>query len=395
MSSEGGPLAGGEVQIVGLCKRFGDVEAVAGIDLDVPSGEFFSILGPSGCGKTTTLRLVAGFEQPTSGSIYLDGVDVADKPPHKRNVNTVFQSYALFPFLSVADNVAFGLRYQRLTKAESTRRTGAALELVQLLGYEKRRPGQLSGGQQQRVALARALVLNPAVLLLDEPLGALDAKLRRTLQIELKALQETVGITFLYVTHDQEEALTMSDRLAVMESGKVAQVGTPVEVYEQPVDAYVADFLGVSNLMDANAGGPGPGDGCRITLGTFHLMAEQGSTDCVGPVKVAVRPERIGIEPYDASGPNRVPGMVERLVFLGSSTQVIIRLAHGQTVQVLLQNRGGPPPYEQGTAVQVHLPPDGLRVLRSSVLAPVEDPPLNEAETPSVQPVGLSVHHSD
>ena len=223
-------MAGGEVQIVGLCKRYGDVEAVAGIDLDVPSGEFFSILGPSGCGKTTTLRLVAGFEQPTSGSICLDGVDVADKPPHKRNVNTVFQSYALFPFLSVADNVAFGLRYQRLTKAEKARRTGAALELVQLLGYEKRRPGQLSGGQQQRQWLpALALVLNPAVLLLDEPLGALDAKLRRTLQIELKALQETVGITFLYVTHDQEEALTMSDRLAVMESGKVAQVGTPVE----------------------------------------------------------------------------------------------------------------------------------------------------------------------
>ena len=230
-------------------------------------GEFFSILGPSGCGKTTTLRLVAGFEQPTSGSIYLDGVDVADKPPHKRNVNTVFQSYALFPFLTVADNVAFGLRYQRLTKAESARRVGAALELVQLLGYEKRRPGQLSGGQQQRVALARALVLNPAVLLLDEPLGALDAKLRRTLQIELKALQETVGITFLYVTHDQEEALTMSDRLAVMESGKVAQVGTPVEVYEEPADAYVADFLGVSNLMDAHADGPGAGGACRITLG--------------------------------------------------------------------------------------------------------------------------------
>ena len=220
-------MAGGEVQLVSLTKRFDDVEAVAGIDLHIPPGEFFSILGPSGCGKTTTLRLVAGFEQPTSGSIYLDGTDVANTPPHKRNVNTVFQSYALFPFLSVADNVAFGLRYQKLDKAESARRVGAALELVQLIGYEKRRPGQLSGGQQQRVALARALVLNPSVLLLDEPLGALDAKLRRTLQVELKALQETVGITFLYVTHDQEEALTMSDRLAVMEAGKVAQVGTP------------------------------------------------------------------------------------------------------------------------------------------------------------------------
>jgi len=388
-------MAGGEVQLVALTKRFDDVEAVAGIDLHIPSGEFFSILGPSGCGKTTTLRLVAGFEQPTSGSILLDGVDVANKPPHKRNVNTVFQSYALFPFLSVADNVAFGLRYRGLSKAESTRRVGAALELVQLLGYEKRRPGQLSGGQQQRVALARALVLNPSVLLLDEPLGALDAKLRRTLQVELKALQETVGITFLYVTHDQEEALTMSDRLAVMESGKVAQVGRPVEVYEEPADAYVADFLGVSNLMDANAGGADAGGLCRIRLGDFDLAAERGSTDCVGAVKLAIRPERVGIEPYESTGPNRLPAMVERLIFLGSFTQVIVRLAHGERVRALLQNQGGPPAYHQGTAVQVHLPADALRVLRSVPLAEEENPPLAMTEVPPVQPVGRAVHHSD
>ncbi len=292
-------------------------------------------------------------------------------------MNTVFQSYALFPFLSVADNVAFGLRYQKLGKAESARRVGAALELVQLLGYEKRRPGQLSGGQQQRVALARALVLNPSVLLLDEPLGALDAKLRRTLQVELKALQETVGITFLYVTHDQEEALTMSDRLAVMEAGKVAQVGTPVEVYEEPADAYVADFLGVSNLMDANAGGPDADGACRIRLGEFDLAAERGSTECTGAVKLAIRPERVHIEPYEATGPNRVPAMVERLVFLGSSTQVIVRLAHGERIQALIQNQGGPPAYQQGTAVQAHLPADGLRVLRSVPLPDVEDPPLS------------------
>jgi spermidine/putrescine transport system ATP-binding protein len=380
-------MAGGEVQIVSLTKRFGDVEAVAGIDLHIPPGEFFSILGPSGCGKTTTLRLVAGFEQPTSGSIFLDGVDVADRPPHKRNVNTVFQSYALFPFLSVADNVAFGLRYQKLPKAEAARRVGAALELVQLVGYEKRRPGQLSGGQQQRVALARALVLNPSVLLLDEPLGALDAKLRRTLQVELKALQETVGITFLYVTHDQEEALTMSDRLAVMEAGTVAQVGTPVEVYEEPADAYVADFLGVSNLMDANAGGRGPSGACRIRLGDFDLTAGQGMTDATGAVKVAIRPERVAIEAYEGAGPNRVPAMVERLVFLGSTTQIILRLAHGAPVQALIQNHGGPPAYQQGTAVQVHLPADALRVLRSTPLPGVEDPPLPVAEVPPVQPV--------
>ena len=380
-------MTGGEVQLVSLTKRFDDVEAVAGIDLHVPPGEFFSILGPSGCGKTTTLRLVAGFEQPTSGSIYLDGTDVANTPPHRRNVNTVFQSYALFPFLSVADNVAFGLRYKKLDKSESARRVGAALELVQLLGYEKRRPGQLSGGQQQRVALARALVLNPSVLLLDEPLGALDAKLRRTLQVELKALQETVGITFLYVTHDQEEALTMSDRLAVMEAGKVAQVGTPVDVYEEPADAYVADFLGVSNLMDARSDGPGPAGACRIHLGEFDLAAERGATDCTGAVKLAVRPERVRIEPYEATGANRVPAMVERLVFLGSSTQVILRLAHGQQVQALIQNQGGPPAYQQGTAVQAHLPADALRVLRSVPLPDVEDPPLAVTEVPPVQPV--------
>jgi spermidine/putrescine transport system ATP-binding protein len=365
---------GGEVQLVSLTKRFDDVEAVAGIDLHIARGEFFSILGPSGCGKTTTLRLVAGFEQPTSGSIFLDGEDVANKPAHKRKVNTVFQSYALFPFLTVAENVAFGLRYQKQTKAETAARVGTALELVRLIGYERRRPSQLSGGQQQRVALARALVLNPTVLLLDEPLGALDAKLRRALQVELKTLQEAVGITFLYVTHDQEEALTMSDRLAVMEAGKVAQVGSPVDVYEQPADAYVADFLGVSNLMEAHAEGPESGRGCRIRLGDFHLAAEQGMIDCTGPVKVAIRPERVQIEPYESTGPNRVPAMVERLVFLGSSTQLFLRLAHGDQVQALMQNQGGPPLYQQGTAVQAHLPADALRVLQARPTAADQAP---------------------
>jgi len=365
---------------------------VAGINLEIPSGEFFSILGPSGCGKTTTLRMVAGFEQPTSGSIFLDGVDVAARPPHKRNVNTVFQNYALFPFLTVAENVGFGLRYRKLGKAEQAERVGAALELVQLTGYERRRPGQLSGGQQQRVALARALVLRPSVLLLDEPLGALDAKLRRTLQVELKSLQESVGITFLYVTHDQEEALTMSDRLAVMEDGKVAQVGTPVEVYEQPASAYVADFLGVSNLMDGTARPASGATPCQIRLGDFELSAGQGATGCSGPIKVAIRPERVRIEPYEASGPNRVPGMVERLVFLGSSTQIIVRLATGGVLQALIQNQGGLPAFKQGTAVQVDLPADALRVLAIGDEPVVEDPPLPVHEVPPVQPVG-AVHH--
>src|ERR1700676_5197110 len=238
----------GDVELVALRKEFAGVVAVAGIDLHIAGGEFFSLLGPSGCGKTTTLRMIAGFEQPTSGSILIDGVDVARTPPHKRPVNTVFKSEALFPLMTVYDNVAFGLAYVRATKGEIEKRVRAALAMVRLTAYEKRRPAQLSGGQQQRVALARALVLNPAVLLLDEPLGALDAKLRKALQLELKSLQEQLGITFVYVTHDQEEALTMSDRLAVMADGRVEQIGTPDEVYEEPATSYVADFLGLSNL---------------------------------------------------------------------------------------------------------------------------------------------------
>ena len=356
-------MAGGAIELVGLCKRFGDTTAVAGIDLSISPGEFFSLLGPSGCGKTTTLRLVAGFEEPTSGQILLDGTDVAGLPAHRRNVNTVFQSYALFPFLSVEENVAFGLRYKRLGKAESTKRVGEAIELVRLSGLERRRPGQLSGGQQQRVALARALVLNPAVLLLDEPLGALDAKLRRALQVELKALQERVGITFLYVTHDQEEALTMSDRLAVMEGGRIAQVGTPRQVYEEPSDSYVADFLGVSNLMEGDSKGQDASGRCRVKVGDFELLAACGSTSATGAVKLAIRPERIEVGPFDVEGANRVPAMVERLVFLGSATQIIVRLATGASLQALQQNGGEELAWPQGTPVKVHLPAEALRVL--------------------------------
>jgi spermidine/putrescine transport system ATP-binding protein len=249
-------MSGGHIDIVDLTKRFGEVTAVDNVSLEIASGEFFSLLGPSGCGKTTTLRMIAGFEKPTAGRIVLDGVDMQFTPPYKRNVNTVFQSYALFPHLNVADNVAFGLRRQRVGKHELRRRVAEALDLVQLGGLARRKPSQLSGGQQQRVALARALVLGPAVLLLDEPLGALDARLRRRLQIELKALQKNVGITFVYVTHDQEEALTMSDRIAVMNGGRVEQVADPRAVYEAPRSEFVADFLGVSNLMERARPGP-------------------------------------------------------------------------------------------------------------------------------------------
>jgi spermidine/putrescine transport system ATP-binding protein len=358
-------MAGGEVQLVDLVKRFGDFTAVAGVNLDMPPGEFFSLLGPSGCGKTTTLRMIAGFEKPSEGQILLDGTDMAQTPPHKRNVNTVFQNYALFPHLTVEENVAFGLKYKNATKAETKDRVGKALELVALTDFGKRRPNQLSGGQQQRVALARALILNPEVLLLDEPLGALDAKLRKRLQIELKALQEEVGITFVYVTHDQEEALTMSDRIAVMSQGRVEQVGPPKEIYEEPATAYVADFLGVSNLMEATGSGMGDG-GCKVALGEFNLVAGQGDTSTAGPTKITIRPERVGLEPQGTTGPNRIPGMVERVVYVGSILQVIVNLAPGERIQSWIQNEGATLPWTSGTPVTVHLPSDALRVLPES-----------------------------
>jgi spermidine/putrescine transport system ATP-binding protein len=356
-------VAGGSIELSGLTKRFAEI-AVDNIDLTVASGEFFSLLGPSGCGKTTTLRLIAGFEQPTSGRILLDGVDVSNVPPHRRNVNTVFQSYALFPFLTVSDNVAFGLRHRKLTKGEMKQRVNEALDLVKMTSYARRRPGQLSGGQQQRVALARALVLNPAVLLLDEPLGALDAKLRRSLKVELKALQERVGITFLYVTHDQEEALTMSDRLAVMNAGRIVQIGSPRQVYEEPADTYVADFLGAANLMEIDvirAGPPG-----ELRLGDWALTAqrcEAGDAGFTGTAHAVIRPERVRIETHGSAGENRVPAMVERVVFLGSATQVMLRLAPGVPLQALVQNDGDEPDLKQGTPVHCYLPPDALRVL--------------------------------
>jgi spermidine/putrescine transport system ATP-binding protein len=368
-------MAGGEVVLVDLVKRFADVTAVAGINLSMPSGEFFSLLGPSGCGKTTTLRLIAGFERPDEGQILLDGVDMVQTPPHKRNVNTVFQNYALFPHLTVAENVAFGLRYKDVSKQEAKQKVADALELVRLQGLERRRPSQLSGGQQQRVALARALILNPAVLLLDEPLGALDAKLRKALQIELKLLQEEIGITFIYVTHDQEEALTMSDRLAVMSNGRVEQIGSPSDVYEEPTTAYVADFLGVSNLMDATCDGSDADGRGKVRLGEFELAAGRGDTDARGDVKIVIRPERVQLEETGTTGENRVPGMVERVVYVGSIMQVIVHLAPGQTLQAWVQNQGEGLPYGQGHPVSVHLPPDALRILvDTSVPAPAEIP---------------------
>jgi spermidine/putrescine transport system ATP-binding protein len=355
--------AGGRVQLQGLTKRYGAALAVRGIDLDIPPGEFFCLLGPSGCGKTTTLRMIAGFERPNSGRILLDGRDVSGTPPNKRNVNTVFQSYALFSHLTVAENVAFGLRFTRTSKEETRSRVSQALSLVQMEEFRDRKPHQLSGGQQQRVALARALILNPSVLLLDEPLGALDAKLRKTLQVELKALQEQVGVTFIYVTHDQEEALTMADRLAVMSEGRIEQVGTPREVYEEPASAYVADFLGVSNLLDAEAVGETPDGRCRLRAGELELLASRGHTSARGPVKVVVRPERVRVEVPGKTGENRLPGKIERVVYAGAISQLVVTLERGAPIQSMLANDGVDASFERGVPVSVYLPCEALRVL--------------------------------
>ena len=355
----------GEIRLEELTKRFHDVVAVDGIDIYMPPGEFFTMLGPSGCGKTTTLRMIAGFERPTSGRILLDDVDVAQVPPHKRNVNTVFQSYALFPHLDLAGNVCFGLKYQRCTKEERRQRVAEALELVQLTGFERRKPDQLSGGQQQRVALARALVLRPRVLLLDEPLGALDARLRKNLQVELKGLQAELGITFVFVTHDQEEALTMSDRVAVMNGGHVEQAGTPREVYEEPETEFVADFLGVSNLLSGEASGGAPGE-CALKVGERTLRAAQGETGARGEVKAMIRPERLAVEPHGATGDNRMPGLVERAVFLGNSFELHVRILGGDVLKVMVPNDGSSSSFVEGAAVTLHLPAEALRVLTPS-----------------------------
>jgi spermidine/putrescine transport system ATP-binding protein len=285
-------------------------------------------------------------------------------------VNTVFQSYALFPHLNVFDNVAFGLRRARVKKGQIRERVTRVLEAVQLGAYEKRKPVQLSGGQQQRVALARALVLEPSVLLLDEPLGALDAKLRKALQLELKSIQEKFGITFVYVTHDQEEALTMSDRIAVMSGGRVEQIATPERMYEEPETVFVADFLGVSNLMPVTAEGADRG-ACQVKHGDFALRATRGDIARHGETHVVIRPERVSIEPYEATGENRIPGMIDRVVYHGASEQLVVRLATGDVVQALFVRDGKQHEWTQGTPVQVHLPADALRVL----------PPSSAAET--------------
>jgi spermidine/putrescine transport system ATP-binding protein len=319
----------------------GVIVAVDHIDLEVQDGEFFSLLGPSGCGKTTTLRMIGGFEQPTSGLIELDGQDVTWLPPYKRNVNTVFQNYALFPHLSIFDNVAFGLRRRQVSESEVKSRVLEILALVELPGYERRKPSQISGGQAQRVALARALVNKPAVLLLDEPLGALDLKLRKQMQVELKRIQQEVGITFIYVTHDQEEAMTMSDRIAVMNRGKYEQLGDPETLYERPRTTFVAGFLGVSNLLAASReGSDSTYVTCRLADGAV-VRAPIAVIDGMPAFKVGVRPEKIRLHADATSAPdnhNRIGGRVIDASYLGASTSYIIESAAGQRLTVFEQN---------------------------------------------------------
>jgi len=329
------------VSLEGVTKRFGDFAAVDDLSLEIGSGEFFTLLGPSGCGKTTTLRMVAGFEEPSAGTIKIDGEDQAGKPAYKRPTNTVFQSYALFPHLTVGENVGFGLKRRGVAKAEIAGRVDAELERVGLPGEGNRRPSQLSGGQQQRVALARALVNLPKVLLLDEPLGALDLKLRKGLQVELKRIQREVGITFVYVTHDQEEALTMSDRIAVMNHGRVEQVARPEEVYARPATTFVAGFIGVSNLMPAvtEAGSAGS---TRVRLDAGVELNVAGNGFAPGErCHAVVRPEKLHIR--SAGGSTRdgwpsVEGTVESSVYLGSATQIVVRMVGDVPMTILVPN---------------------------------------------------------
>jgi spermidine/putrescine transport system ATP-binding protein len=328
------------VRLVDVVKKFGDTAAVDHIDLEVRDGEFFSLLGPSGCVKTTTLRMIGGFEQPTSGLIELQGQDVTWLPPFKRNVNTVFQNYALFPHLTIYENVAFGLRRKGVKGGQIKSRVTEMLELVELPGYETRKPTQISGGQAQRVALARALINRPAVLLLDEPLGALDLKLRKQMQVELKRIQQEVGITFIYVTHDQEEAMTMSDRIAVMNKGRYEQLGDPESLYERPTTRFVASFLGVSNLLAATiTGRDGEYASARLEP-DIPIRVPTALVEGLSAVSIGVRPEKIRLtEPATAApaGHNRLTGVVRDASYLGVSTQYQVEARSG-TLTVYEQN---------------------------------------------------------
>ncbi len=354
VSTSGG---GADLHIVDVTKRFGSFKAVDDLTLTIPAGSFFALLGPSGCGKTTTLRMVAGLEEPSAGRIVIGNEDVTHKKPYKRPVNTVFQSYALFPHLDIFENVAFGLR--RSGSKDVRNEVEAMLELVELSTYARRKPTQLSGGQQQRVAVARALINKPEVLLLDEPLGALDLKLRRQMQIELKRIQTDVGITFVHVTHDQEEAMTMADTIAVMNAGQVEQMGAPMELYENPVTTFVANFLGQSNLIKGELTGKTGGDasllvqGQRMAMPTARVHSERDE------VWVGVRPEKMQISRAGTAveGENSMAGVVTDASYIGVSTQYLVKLPWGQEVSIFSQNLSTEGPLGAGEDVVLHWNP--------------------------------------
>jgi spermidine/putrescine transport system ATP-binding protein len=349
-----------DIHLENVTKRFAEVTAVDDLTLSIPRGAFYALLGPSGCGKTTTLRMVGGFEDPTEGTVYLGGQDVTQLPPYKRDVNTVFQSYALFPHLSVEKNVSFGLERRRTSKDEVRSRVAEALEMVQLAGYGRRKPAQLSGGQQQRVALARALVNRPRALLLDEPLGALDLRLRKQLQIELKRIQQEVGITFVHVTHDQEEAMSMADTIAVMSEGRIEQAGSAADLYERPRTEFVASFLGVSNLVDARLRASQNGHAAVETHdgATLHVPSDRIGPHGTDAVRIGVRPEKVTLSPAGAdvaTGANVLRGTVVVASFLGVSIQYVIRAAGGEELTVFAQNIDGAEPESLGPGREVQL----------------------------------------
>ena len=375
-----------DVKLVDVVKMFGDSVAVDHIDLEVEDGEFFSLLGPSGCGKTTTLRMIGGFEEPTSGLIELQGEDVTWLPPYKRNVNTVFQNYALFPHLTIHENVAFGLRRKGVKGAEVERRVSEMLELVELPGFDRRKPTQISGGQAQRVALARALINKPAVLLLDEPLGALDLKLRKQMQVELKRIQQEVGITFIYVTHDQEEAMTMSDRIAVMNKGRYEQLGDPEALYERPATRFVASFLGISNLLAGSVEGiDGPHATVRLADDT-RIRAPRGSLAASQSVSVGVRPEKIRLSETSVESPaghNNLSGVVLDASYLGVSTQYLVEAQGGARLTVFEQN------VERATRSELWAPGEHVQMSWSpdhSFVIAEADPPAAISPAPTAGP---------
>jgi spermidine/putrescine transport system ATP-binding protein len=378
-----------DVRIERVTKRFGDFVAVDDLSLDVKRGEFFSMLGPSGCGKTTTLRMIGGFEAVTEGAIFLGDTEVTDLPPFKRATNTVFQNYALFPHLSIYENIAFGLRRRKMADKDVRAKVGAMLDLVELPGYEKRKPNQLSGGQQQRIALARALVNNPQVLLLDEPLGALDLKLRKQRQVELKRIQGEVGITFIFVTHDQEEAMTMSDRIAVIHRGKIEQLGAPEDLYERPATDFVARFIGVSNLLEAEVAGTDDRFASMKLKDGAIVRAPAAMLNGATAVRVGVRPEKLrivaigeGFEAETGSELNAIEGTVLDASYLGVSTQYLVATPYEHRLVVYAQNletSGAGEVLADGQRVRLTWKPQHTFVINAETPTAIEiDPALEE-----------------